>query len=67
MSTVRIALANIPCPATPEESVMLAEDAIAGASTERADLVCFPECFDLSEATGLLAARCKSFDPSHAF
>jgi predicted amidohydrolase len=45
MSTFRIALANIPFPATPEESVTLAEQAIARASTERADLICFPECF----------------------
>jgi predicted amidohydrolase len=45
MSTFRIALANIPFPATPEESVALAEEAIAGASTERADILCFPECF----------------------
>jgi predicted amidohydrolase len=93
MSTLRIALANIQFPATPEESVTLAEQAIARASAERADIVCFPECFvpgyravgkrvppadpafryqpygqrgllvvdiDLAEATGLLAARCKS-------
>ena len=45
MSTFRIALANIPFPATPEESVTLAEQAIAQASVERADLICFPECF----------------------
>jgi predicted amidohydrolase len=45
MSTVRIALANVPYPATPQESVTLAEDAIAHASRERADIVCFPECF----------------------
>ena len=45
MSTVRIALANIPFPATPEESVTSAEHAIARASIERADLICFPECF----------------------
>ena len=45
MSTVRIALANIQYPATPAESVTLAEHAIARASTERADIVCFPECF----------------------
>jgi predicted amidohydrolase len=45
MSTVRIALANIRFPATPEESVTLAEQAIAQASIERADLICFPECF----------------------
>jgi predicted amidohydrolase len=41
----RIALANIRFPATPEESVMLAEQAIAQASIERAGLICFPECF----------------------
>jgi predicted amidohydrolase len=45
MSTFRIALANIPYPATPEESVALAEQAIAQASTEGAGLICFPECF----------------------
>ena len=45
MSTFRIALANIRFPATPEESVMLAEQAIAQASIERAGLICFPECF----------------------
>jgi predicted amidohydrolase len=41
----RIALANIRFPATPEESVTLAEQAIAQASLERAGLICFPECF----------------------
>jgi predicted amidohydrolase len=41
----RIALANIPFPATPEESVTLAEQAIAQASIERAQVLCFPECF----------------------
>ncbi len=45
MGTVRIALANLQFPATPEESVTLAEQAIAQASTERADVICFPECF----------------------
>jgi len=45
MSTFRIALANIPYPATPEESITLAQQAIADASTERAGIVCFPECF----------------------
>ena len=43
--TFRIALANLSYPATPEASVSLAREAIAQASTERADLVCFPECF----------------------
>jgi predicted amidohydrolase len=45
MSLFRIALANIPFPATPEESISLAEQAIAAASVEHADLICFPECF----------------------
>ncbi len=45
MNTVRIALANIPFPATPEESVTLAERAIGQAAIERADIICFPECF----------------------
>ena len=45
MSTFRIALANIPFPATPEESVTLAEQAIAEASREHAGIVCFPEAF----------------------
>src|ERR1700730_1101672 len=45
MSTFRIALANIQFPATPEESIALAEQAIAQASIEGAGLICFPECF----------------------
>jgi predicted amidohydrolase len=42
---MRIALANIRHPATPDESVTLAEQAIAQASIERAAIICFPECF----------------------
>jgi predicted amidohydrolase len=45
MQTFRIALANLRFPSTPDESVTLAEDAIARASTEGAGIVCFPECF----------------------
>ncbi len=45
MSTFRIALANVEFPATPEESIALAERAIAQASIEGAALICFPECF----------------------
>ena len=45
MSTVRIALANIPCPSSPEESVDLAQGAIAQAGAGRADIVCFPEAY----------------------
>src|SRR4051794_23769424 len=45
MSTCRIALANLPFPIDPEASVRQAGEAIAHAGTERADLICFPECF----------------------
>jgi len=45
VNAFRIALANIRFPATPEESVTLAEQAIAHASAEGAGLICFPECF----------------------
>lgn len=45
MNVFRIALANIRFPAGPEDSVKLAEEAIAQAATERAGIICFPECF----------------------
>jgi predicted amidohydrolase len=45
MSTSRIALANLPFPSSPEDSVRQAVDAIAAAGRERAALICFPECF----------------------
>ena len=45
MSLFRIALANLQFPESPEQSVTLAEDAIGQASAERADIICFPECF----------------------
>jgi len=45
MKPFRIALANLPLATTPEHSVTLAEEAIAQASRERAEIVCFPECF----------------------
>jgi predicted amidohydrolase len=45
MSTMRIALANLRYPATPEESVALAQQAVAQASAERVRLICFPECY----------------------
>lgn len=41
----RIALANIRFPPTPEESVTLAEQAVAQASMEGAGIICFPECY----------------------
>ena len=45
MSNSRIALANIRFPATRDESVTLAEQAILKAPIERAEIICFPECF----------------------
>jgi predicted amidohydrolase len=45
ISTFRIALANLRFPATPLESVALAERAIADAAARRAGIVCFPECY----------------------
>ncbi len=45
MNTFRIGLANLHFPSTPEESVVLAAQAIAQASLEGVALVCFPECF----------------------
>jgi len=45
MTTIRIALANLPVPPTPDRSVTSAEQAIAEASGMGADVICFPECF----------------------
>lgn len=45
MTTFRIALANIEFPTGPDRSVTLAEQAIADAGRQHADIVCFPECF----------------------
>ena len=45
MYAFRIALANIRFPATPDESIKLAETAIERASLEKARIICFPECF----------------------
>jgi len=43
--TVRLALANLQMPASPDESVTLAAAAIADAAVEGADVICFPECY----------------------
>jgi predicted amidohydrolase len=43
--TVRIALANICLPSTPEESVGLAVAAVAEAGRREAHVICFPECY----------------------
>jgi predicted amidohydrolase len=42
---LRIALANFRFPTTPDESIPLAQGAIAQASEKGAQVVCFPECF----------------------
>jgi len=58
-----IALANLRFPATPDESVQLAEQAIAQAATERAEIVCFPECY----VPGYRAPGKKVPPPDQAF
>lgn len=45
MNIVRIALANLRVPSTPDESVSLATLAVADAGRQGATLICFPECF----------------------
>jgi predicted amidohydrolase len=45
MPIVRIAVANLRFPPTPEETVASACEAIRQAALERADLICFPECY----------------------
>jgi predicted amidohydrolase len=45
MSTFRIGLASVRFPKYPEESIPIAEEAIAQAAAAQARIVCFPECF----------------------
>src|SRR5262245_48360006 len=45
VSTSRIALANIEFAVSPDDSVRLARQAIADASAQRADIICFPESY----------------------
>lgn len=45
MTTVRIALANLRFPSSPEESLTLVSEAVAEAARQSAAIVCFPECF----------------------
>jgi predicted amidohydrolase len=45
MSIVRVALANVRVPSSPDESVSLATRAIREASGHGAQVICFPECF----------------------
>lgn len=45
MNAIRIALANLRFPATPDESATLAVQAVRDASQRGAGIICFPECF----------------------
>jgi predicted amidohydrolase len=45
VTTVRIALANLRVPEGPDDSIALAERAVADAAAAGAAVVCFPECF----------------------
>jgi predicted amidohydrolase len=45
VNLVRIALANIQFPPTPESSITLAERAIEQSSSQGVRVICFPECF----------------------
>jgi len=45
VSTVRIALANLRVPSTPDESVALATAGVAEAGSRGAAVICFSECF----------------------
>ena len=63
MSNIRIALANIQIPGTAEVSVALAQQTIADAGVNGADIVCFPECF----VPGYRTARSKLPPPDGAF
>jgi transposase len=52
ISNVRIALANIRVPTTPDDSVRLATSAVADAGRRGAAVICFPECFVPGDVTG---------------
>jgi predicted amidohydrolase len=45
MTSYRIALANLPFAATPDDAVVRAERAVAEAAAAGARIVCFPECY----------------------
>ena len=45
MSIVRIALANLPFPSSPEDSLTRVEEAVAEAAGRGAAVICFPECY----------------------
>ncbi len=45
MNAIRIALANVRFASTPDESILIALDAIGQAAAAGARVVCFPECY----------------------
>ena len=45
VAVFRLALATVPFAGTPDESVLIAQRAIADAAAQGAELVCFPECY----------------------
>lgn len=45
MDPIRIALANLRFPTSPDESIALAEQAIVQAAAREARILCFPECY----------------------
>jgi predicted amidohydrolase len=45
VATIRVALANIPFPAAPDVSVLLATRAVRDAAGAGARVLCFPECY----------------------
>ena len=63
MSVVRIALANIRVPPTPEDSVRLAMSAVADAGRRGVAVICFPECF----VTGYRWPNTSAPSPDPAF
>lgn len=60
---LRIALANIRFPSTPEESVELTQRAVEQASSAGAGIICFPECF----VPGYRSANRRSAPPNAEF
>lgn len=63
MNTARIALANIRIPSTPDESVTLANAAIAEAGRCGAQVICFAECY----VPGYRWPGVAAPDPNQAF
>jgi len=63
MAQVRIALANLEYPSSPEDSIARVVRAIADASAKDASIVCFPECY----VPGYRAANRNVPKPDAAF